>query len=199
MRLLATLTYLIIGLVALNGCALLAGGATASSAAYMYINHHRGSPTFKTDKQIEDNLTDTYSKKLDSSNHVRIIVFQQNVLLLGQVQSKAIKQQLQAIAQSNDKIKAIYNRLIVAPPSAYTSRWYDSWVTTKINTALLNNEALQNTPFATVSDNGTIYVLGDELTSGQVRVIKDRISTISGVNKIIYLTDSTPNELVMTS
>lgn len=182
--------------LAMSGCTpLIAGGVTASSAAYVYINHHRSWPTRKTDTRIHQQLQQAFASKLDSSDNIRIVVFQQNLLLLGQVQSAETKKQLQQIAQQNDHVESIYNELVVAPPSSYFNSLHNKWLTTKINTALWHNKALTNTPFATITNNGTIYLLGNDLASGQVEVIRNNIADIEGVKKIIYLKDSKESAL----
>lgn len=178
---------------------MLAGGITASSAAYIFINHQRSSPTYHLDDTIHQAIRKQSNTILNDSDHVRIIVFQQKVLLLGQVQTQGTKQQLQRQIETIHSVKAIYNQIAIAPPSAYTSRLHDKWVTTKINTALFNNKALTKTPFATIANNGRIYLIGDQLTPGQIRVIKDKICDISGVKTIIYLKYSNKRTLNQSS
>lgn len=174
----------------LTACApLLVGGVTAGSAAYIYVTKHSNSPTPQADQRIKNQLQNAIAPVQNkSSSHIRIVVFNKNVVLLGHVKHQLNQQRLTDIARQNQDLNSLYNLVKIGPASSFTSDLNNKWVKIKINTALLSIEDLKHTPFAIINDNGIIYIVGNDLTTGQLRVIRNHIQSIKGVNKIIYLT-----------
>lgn len=176
--------------LSLTACApLLAGGITAGSAAYIYVTKHNDSPTAKADEHIKQQVQQAIAPVQNKSyNHIRVVVFNKHVVLVGHVKHQLARQRLTDIVQKNKKINSLYNVINIGPANSYSRELNNKWVKIKINTALLNLKDLDHTPFAIINDNGIIYILGDQLSKGQLRVIRNHIHTIKGVNTIIYLT-----------
>lgn len=83
------------------------------------------------------------------------------VLLVGQVETDALKARATAIAsQASTKIKRIHNELEVMGKASFLSRSNDAWIATKVRTLMLANSNVPSSQVKVIAENGTIYLMG---------------------------------------
>lgn len=83
------------------------------------------------------------------------------VLLVGQVETDALKARATAIAsQASTKIKRIHNELEVTGKASFLSRSNDAWIATKVRTLMLANSNVPSSQVKVIAENGTIYLMG---------------------------------------
>ena len=82
--------------------------------------------------------------------------------------------------------RKVHNELAVAGPTSMISRTNDSWLTTKIKSALAAEEDTDATRIKVVTENGVVFLLGllsRAEADAAVAVTRD----IQGVQKIVKL------------
>jgi osmotically-inducible protein OsmY len=156
-------TTLVVGLAAglsatLQGCFLLVAGAAGGGALVATDRRTLGAQTedreiqVKSLKQISDTLPDTA--------HVNVTVFNRRVLLTGEVPDDASKQKAEQIVRQLNNVNSIVNELTVAPAADLSSRTNDSYLETRVKTALIAEKDISANNFKVVCENGSVYLMG---------------------------------------
>jgi len=120
-----------------TGCApLLVGGAAAGSAMVAgrpALDRH---PAGR--QEIELRLMKTLGDAFPSDRaHINVTSYNQRVLLTGEVTSEQGKAEAQAIAEKSKDVRAVVNELHIGSPSTLSNRNFDTSLTAKVRTALL--------------------------------------------------------------
>ena len=107
------------------------------------------------------------------------------VLLVGQVESEALKNRATDIAsQASTKIKRIHNELEVSGKTSFLSRSNDTWITTKVRTRMLTNRDIPSDQVRIVSENGTVYLMG-LISQVEGDNAANAASGVSGVERVV--------------
>lgn len=115
------------------------------------------------DQSIETKIVVNMKSQETSFRQVDFDVVSHNgvVLLVGQVETDALKARATAIAsQASTKIKRIHNELEVTGKASFLSRSNDAWIATKVRTLMLANSNVPSSQVKVIAENGTIYLMG---------------------------------------
>lgn len=83
------------------------------------------------------------------------------VLLMGQVQSEALKQQATQIAsEASVHVRRVHNEMEVSGRRSMLSRSNDTWLATKVRTQLAANDQINSNRMRVIANNGTVYLMG---------------------------------------
>lgn len=83
------------------------------------------------------------------------------VLLVGQVQSEALKERATEIAvDTSSNIRRIHNELEVAERRSLIARGNDTWLATKVRTQLAANDDITGGRIRVVANNGQVFLMG---------------------------------------
>ena len=111
------------------------------------------------------------------------------VLLIGQVESEALKQRASEIAsEASTRISRIHNELEVAGEASLLSRGNDAWIATQVRTSLLLNRNVPSDQVRVVAENGTVYLMG-MISQDDGESAAAVASTINGVQKVVKVFD----------
>lgn len=127
------------------------------------------------------------SKSLDSS-HLVPVVYNGDILLVGQVPTAADKVQAGSVVKNIKGIKKVFNELEVSPNTTYLTRSSDAWLTSKIKTKMIATSELPSGKIKIVTENGVVYLMGlvtHATAEKAVSVAKDT----DGVQKIVTVFD----------
>lgn len=181
---------LFIATLCLQGCVplVIIGAGAATAAAIVVLNDHRSSPTKNADQRIQATIIDELqlNEAIRENCHIIVTVFAGNVLLTGQAPTMTLKNKAERIAASVPGILRLYNEVDIAAPNSQLNRVSDYWITTKINTLLLRDKALETAQIQVLTENGIVYLLGTA-THTQTSIIIEKIREISGVQKIVKM------------
>ncbi len=107
------------------------------------------------------------------------------VLLVGQVESEALKNRATEIAsQASAKIKRIHNELEVSGKTSFLSRSNDTWITTKVRTRMMTNRDIPSDQVRIVAENGTVYLMG-LISQFEGDNAANAASGVSGVQRVV--------------
>ena len=173
----------------INGCAGVVVGGAATGVAVVHDRRSAGTViddqgmNWKVSKAIFDD------KELSSPSHINVTVYNSVILLSGETPSEDLKIRANAIAARTSGNKKIYNELAITSPTSLTSRTNDTYITTKIKTALLDIGGIEGfdvTRVKVVTENGVVYLMG-LLTSQEADAVTDKARNVSGVTKVVRL------------
>lgn len=107
------------------------------------------------------------------------------VLLVGQVESEALKNRATEIAsQASAKIKRIHNELEVSGKTSFLSRSNDTWITTKVRTRMMTNRDIPSDQVRIIAENGTVYLMG-LISQVEGDNAANAASGVSGVTRVV--------------
>ena len=110
--------------------------------------------------------------------------FNGQVLLTGQVSSEEEKQAAGAAIKDLRKVRTVHNELEIAGPTSLVARTNDSWLTTKVKTALFTNEDTYAGRVKVVTENGVVYLMG-LLSKAESEATVEKTRQVFGVQKIV--------------
>ena len=172
--------------VQLTGCAVAAGAGIASGA--VAATDRRSTGTFIDDEIIEFKVLDAISKQADlwEQSHLNATSFNNIVLLTGETPSDAFKTRIAQAAASVPKVRSVHDEVAIAAPSSVLARSSDTWVTSKVKTALLTEMELGGTRVKVVTEKGTVYLMG-LLNNEEADQATDLARRVGGVERVVRL------------
>ena len=107
------------------------------------------------------------------------------VLLVGQVESKTLKNRATKIAsKASSKVRRIHNELEVAGRTSLISRTNDTWIATKVRTLLYTNDDVPSDQVRVIAENGAVYLMG-MISQAEGDDAANLARNISGVTKVV--------------
>ncbi len=116
--------------------------------------------------------------------HITVSVFNRSALLLGQAQSSELRKKAYRLIAGIPGIERVYNEIVVGPPSTPMQRTKDSWITTKVRTAMLGTAGLESSNLKVVTENAVVYLMG-RVSAPQAQLASSVTRKISGVKKVV--------------
>ena len=118
------------------------------------------------------------------SAHLVIVSYNSVVLLLGQVESEALKARAQEVTQDLAKVRRVHNELGVGGPISYVARLNDGNLTAKVKTKLIGAKNVPGRKIKVQTENGVVYLMGI-LTREEADQAVEIAKTAYGVQKIV--------------
>ena len=176
---------LLVGLVVtLQGCAgiAVAGGATAGAMA----NDRRTSGAFIDDELIEWKVFDALNSdpQIREQAHLNTTSFNAIVLITGEVPTEAMRAKVSQLARGVPGVRQVHDETKVSAPSSFVSRSGDTWITSKVKTALLTDDAQMGTRTKVVTERGIVYLMGI-VSPQEADKLTDIARRVGGVQKVV--------------
>ncbi|MBV54105.1 MAG: phospholipid-binding protein [Coxiellaceae bacterium] len=168
----AILLSLITGIM-ITACvptAVVVGAATTSSVVY----DKRDIKTVLNDRKTTQTAVNLIKadSELKGRSNIHIATFNHVLLLVGQAQTPELKTRAYQIVSSVKGISRIYNEITVSGATSSLQHTNDTWLTTKVKTALIAKAGLKSNQFKVVTENNVVYLMGltgheqgDEITN----------------------------------
>ena len=181
------------GLMALTLCLSLSGcSSVLTSTRDNPIEDDRGTRTIGS--KIDDSLIETKvsvniakaNPDLDKGSHIVVSSYNGIVLLAGQTPRADLKSLAEQTAGQVQRVKKVHNELQVMQPSSILARNNDAWLTTKIKTQMLTDNAVPSSRIKVITENGIVYLLG-LVTQQEANAATGVVQSVSGVQKIVKL------------
>lgn len=144
----------------LEGCAAVVAGTAATSV--MVAQDRRTTGTIVEDKSIELKALQAIvdASHNDPQVHVGATSYNNRVLLVGQVPSYQVRNNIENAVKKIDKVKQIHNEIVVTAPTNLLTRSHDSWITTKIKSEMTVTKDFNPTRVKVTTENGIVYLMG---------------------------------------
>ncbi len=179
----ATLSLTLAAAVLTSACApIIIGGAMVGGA--LVATDRRTSGTQVEDQAIEFKSASRIRNELGDKVHVSSNSYNRVLLLTGEANSEAARDQLTVIGKGVDGAQDVINEVEVMPASTLGSRANDTLVATKIKATLVDAKDLVSSAFEVVVERGNVYLMG-RVTQREADRSSDLIRTIEGVKKVV--------------
>jgi len=184
-KLLGVTVALLAAATLLAGCfeAVVVGGATGAVAAA----DRRTAGSFIDDEGIEIKASAAISRD-EALKDVHINVTSMNgvVLLTGEAPEAAQRDKVLAHVRDVPRVRRVVNEIRIAPPTAYSSRFNDTWLTTKVKSKMVGDKELDALNIKVVTESGVVYLLGLAKRAEGERAA-EVARQVGGVQKVVKL------------
>jgi osmotically-inducible protein OsmY len=154
------------------------------------------------DKVQDQNITYEINNVINSSKvlydlcpknscHIEVAAFNHVVLLIGEVPSVAARDEADKIARNVKHVKKVSNEINIGRPLSTSVQLEDSWLTTKVKSALLATKSLNSGDLKVVTSNGVVYLMGI-VTPAQAELATSTTRQVDGVKKVVTLLQNSP-------
>ncbi len=179
------ITLLLVGFaVILQGCAgmIIAGGATAGAMA----NDRRTSGAYVDDETIEWKIIDVLYKdeQIDQQTHLNATSYNGIVLLTGEIPNQEMRAKIDEKIRSVQGVRQLHDETSIAAPSSMMSRSGDTWITSKVKTAMLTDDTDMGARTKVVTDKGVVYLMG-MVSPQEADKLTDIARRVGGVQKVV--------------
>lgn len=196
-----TLSVSCSALLTLSACSLpvsLATGAAATTG--IAAAQEGGISRAVSDVSIKAHLNDLWLKKdLDMFSKLSSTVENGRVLITGVVQQPEHRVEAVRLAWQVPGVKQVINEIRVADSEGITGYVRDSWISTRLRTALTFDKNVQSINYSIDTVQGVIYLMGyaqNEEEHHHVTEIARRISGVKQVVSYVKLVGIDPNDTI---
>lgn len=175
----------ILVLAQLQGCVgvVAAGGAGAAVAV-----DRRSAGTIVDDEAIELKTSNAIfaDDDLGRKAHINVTSYDYIVLLTGETPTAAMRDRAVDIARHVNKVRKVYNEIVVAQPTTMKSRSEDAWITAKIKAKLLGIKEVSSANIKVVTENHIVYLMGI-VSHAEASAATEAARFVDGVTRVITL------------
>ena len=174
--------------MSLQGCVVFAAAGAGAAGTAVVVNENRSVNAISDDSNIEYTAGSEINQNpaLNDNSHISVVSFNHAVLLVGQVPSDSVKQQVQSLVQALPKVSRVYNQLQVRPETSMAQRTKDTWITTKVKANMLSEKGLHSGQIKVVTENKVVYLLGI-VSKHQAQLASDVARRVAGVQRVVTL------------
>ncbi|MDR2852239.1 MAG: BON domain-containing protein [Burkholderiaceae bacterium] len=187
---LCTVTAIAAACAACGGCVPLVVGSAAVGAGVV-VTDPRSADTQVDDRAIELRGTSRV-RDMNGTINVTVTSYNRQVLLTGTVDNAADRQRAEDAVRKVDKVRSVVNAIHIGPPLSFKQRSNDTGITALVRNALLNGKKIPSAAFKVVTEANTVYLMG-LATQDQIERATQEIRNVSGVDKVVRLTEVTFN------
>jgi osmotically-inducible protein OsmY len=175
-----------LALTQLQGCVggvIAAGGAGAAVAV-----DRRSAGTIVDDEAIELKISKAINEDnaLGEKAHINITSYNNIVLLTGETPTDAMRDHAVSLARHTEKVRKVYNEIVVAEPTTVKSRSEDTWITAKVKTKLLGIKEVSATNIKVITENRVVYLMG-LVSHAEAQAASEAARFVDGVTKVVTL------------
>jgi len=177
------LSAILFSMLLLQGCAglFIAGAATTASV----VTDNRTVKEQLSDQNISLEATGLANKApFQRSMRVNAVSYNGKVLLIGQAKDNKINQQLEQRVREIKGVNTVYNQIRIRPLLTFTQVNNDSWITTKVKSALISDPELNNVKINVFTEAQEVFLVGF-VTEEQGNLAADITRNITGVKGVI--------------
>src|SRR3989339_974168 len=122
--------------------------------------------------------------ELQGHSHISVYSFNCVVLLVGQAQTPELRARAFEIASSVKYVQKVYNQIIISGVTTDLGRTDDAWITSKVKSAMLDQDGLRSSQIKVITSNGVVYLMG-WVTHSQADLATNVARRVEGVQKVV--------------
>jgi osmotically-inducible protein OsmY len=177
------LSLALTALLTLQGCAAVAVGAAAVGISSATDPRTIGTQVDDQTIEMKTNAKIGNDEQLDDARVVAIS-YDTNVLLVGQVPNRQLKQHAEAVISDTNGINKIFNQLRIGSKASAAVRAGDSWITSKIKLKFANNKKVDATNIKVVTENAEVFLMG-HVSQSEADEAVNVARNVDGVERVI--------------
>jgi osmotically-inducible protein OsmY len=175
--------------VCLIGC-LLSGcivAMVAGAASGLIVYDRRSVTAIEQDARIFYVIHTAVAKDPKcADSRVKVSVYQQMVLLVGQVRSASLRTLVQEIAQTTPNVQRVYNHLRVGEPIDLQQQSQDIWITSEVRSLMLTKKGLESGSIKVITEDNVVYLSG-VVRPEQADLVVNVARKVNGVRQVVKM------------
>jgi len=158
-------------------------------------HERRSTGTVLNDRSLENDVISSIRSDpaFGENDHIKVEVHQGVVLLAGETASEENRILATKLAEEPRLTQRVVNDLIVGERAGFGGKLDNSWLTTKVNSILVTENALPGNDAArikVISSQNTVYLMGF-VSREEGDAIAEIVRNIGGVEKVVKIFDYT--------
>lgn len=177
------LAALLVTFLTLQGC--VSGVVVGTVGAAMIANDRRTAAAQLEDEGIELKAAKIINDNNNLKEHTNISVISYNrmVLLIGQAPNAMLRDSAVRSLQKIQNVTRIHNQIRIGTPSKLTTQTHDSWLTTKIKTAMAKDNSFEYSHVKVITENSEVFLLG-LVSKNEASKATEIARNVDGVTKV---------------
>lgn len=167
----------------LQGCAAVAVGAAAVGVSSASDPRTIGTQIDDQTIEMKANAKLGNEERLNKARVVAVS-YNNNVLLIGQAPTEALKRLAEDTIRDTNGINQIFNQIRIGSKASAGVLAGDSWITSKIKLKFASNDAVPATSIKVVTENAEVFLLGN-VTQQQANAAIEIARNVDGVERVI--------------
>lgn len=102
----------------------------------------------------------TNKKPYVSDLRLNAVIYNGNAILLGQSRNEQLKTSLIDQVRQMEGITKVYDQIHIKEPISFSQRSHDTWLTTKVKTAILSQTDLMTANIKVVTEDNEVFLFG---------------------------------------
>jgi osmotically-inducible protein OsmY len=185
----------LIGLVlplALDGCAVAVVGGAAAAGGYAAAQERGVAGSF-SDFEIKSSIQQAWlAAKPPIAPNIEASVYEGRTLLVGIVPTEEQRARAEDLARRIRGVKEVYDEIAVGPPESSWDAAQDTWITTRLRSALLLDNRIRSFNYTIDTANHTVYLLGSARTRHELDVAAGQARDLPGVRRVVSFVEIRP-------
>ncbi|GAD80669.1 BON domain-containing protein [Vibrio ezurae] len=166
-------------------CLMVTGCANMFANDRPVVTDNRSSREVWDDNNIEFEAA-ALGNKAPFTGKVRVAAnsFRGKVVLIGQAPTKELHQEIEKRVAAIPGVKKVYNQLRIQPTLNLSQMSQDSWLTTKVKSALLGERRLRGVSIKVVTENSEVFLFG-YVDPESAEIATETARNVGGVKLVI--------------
>ena len=142
----------------LSGCFALVAGGVAETA--LLLGDRSPVSVVTIDRGLQIQIDSMLLQNFPENAHVNVNVYNQKVLLTGEVTTQKLKDQVQSNVAAIKNIRTVVNEIQVGPLSSMSARLSDSSLFTLVKAKLIATTDVPSNSMKIIVEAGSVYLMG---------------------------------------
>lgn len=169
---------------ALHGCfvAAVAGAGTA----VMVAEDRRSAGTMVDDQNIEGKARNELARRWGKNDvgNVGVVSYNRYVLLIGEVPTQEVKDNVGAAIASLPNVRNVQNELVVSEPISFKQSSNDTLITSKVKSRFVAENKFKANLVKVITRNDVVYLMG-VVTTQEAEDATEIARSTGGVSKVV--------------
>jgi len=142
------------------------------------------------DTTIEFKVESAAGTRWGEAIHLNVTSYNGNVLLSGEAPAPEIRSEIVQIAKSTDRVRNIYDEMVVGPVTDLGARSNDAYITSKVKARMIDSETVKSLYVKVVTERSVVYLMGI-VSREQGDAAAQVAATTEGVARVVKLFEYT--------
>ncbi len=181
MKRILTGTFLLLGMLTLQGCFPLA--AVGVGATALAVGDRRSTGIYVEDENVEWKARVILLNQFKDT-HVNVTSYNLVVLLTGEVNDEKTKADIGEVVRKIASVKSVTNEIAIGGKSSLGGRSNDTLITTNVKARFLGAKDFSSNHVKVVTEASVVYLMGI-VTKEEGEAATDVARTTSGVSRVV--------------
>jgi osmotically-inducible protein OsmY len=169
-----------------TGCAGVAVGGVAAGGLAMHDRRSVGALVDDAGIGLKVSAIIQTDEELAAQTHIKADSVNGIVLLTGEAATPELRDRVLALVREVQSVRRIVNEMRIGPPSSFSERSRDAWLTSKAKARLVATRNLDATRVMITTTDRSVYLMG-LVSQREGDIATEAVRTVAGVDRVVKL------------